>query len=280
VTTIRRRLLAVLLALVVLTAAAAGAIWAGVIGGGTPLAQRLHDAVSVRAILDDLATLQRITRDSGGVRAGGTSGELRAADFVAGELSQMGYEVEGVDISPHMLEVARKNLAVRNLAVPLHLGDVKEMQPGQSFDYVLSMGNSLPHEFGDPNLLRSLGRMYDALRPGGLSIVHIENFDRLYRDGDRFIPSGFSRTAGGTETFIFAIDYFKDLVVFNILSMIEENGVPRFNVDVVEYNPVPVAKLGALMAEAGFHDIEIYGDFQRTPIEESESYDAIFVAHK
>ncbi len=84
----------------------------------------------------------------------------------------------------------------------------------------------------------------------------------------------------GTETFIFAIDYFEDLVVFNILSVIEEDGLRQFNVDVVEYNPVSIAKMSALMVQAGFLDIDIYGDFNRTPIEESESYDAIFVAHK
>jgi SAM-dependent methyltransferase len=200
--------------------------------------------------------------------------------FHCAMLTEMGYDLEGVDASPHMLEVAWKNLAARNLDVPLHLGDVKKMQPLRSYDCVLSMGNSLPHEFGDDNLLRSLERMYDALRPGGLCVIHIENFDRLCRDGDRFIPSRFSHSDGGTEAFIFAIDYYQDLVVFNILSVIEENGFPHFNVDVVEYNPVPVAKLEGLMAEAGFKDIEIYGDFNRTPIEKSESYDAIYVAYK
>jgi glycine/sarcosine N-methyltransferase len=200
--------------------------------------------------------------------------------FHCAMLVSMGYEIEGVDASPHMLEVARQNLAARGLDVPLSLGDVKELQPRRSYDCVLSMGNSLPHEFGDDNLLRSLQRMHDALRPRGLCIIHIENFDRLYRDGERFIPSSYSHTKRGAETFIFAIDYFEDLVVFNILSVIEESGLRQFNVDVVKYNPVSVSKMSALMAQAGFRDIEIYGDFNRTPIEESESYDAIFVAHK
>jgi hypothetical protein len=142
------------------------------------------------------------------------------------------------------------------------------------------MGNSLPHEFGDDNLLKSLQCMHDALRPGGLCIVHSENFDRLYRDGDRFIPSGFRRTGHGSETFIFVIDYFPDLVVFNILSMIEERGIPQFNVDIVKYNPVSVAKLRTLMTQAGFCAIEVFGDFNRMPIEKSESYDAIFVARR
>jgi Methylase involved in ubiquinone/menaquinone biosynthesis len=200
--------------------------------------------------------------------------------FHCAMLAVMGFEVEGVDSSSHMLEVARQNLEERGVEAKLSLGDVKEMRLSYTFDCVLSMGNSLPHEFGDDNLLRSLRHMYDALRPGGLCIVHIENFDRLYMDGDRFIPSLFSHTDNGTDVFIFAIDYFEGLVVFNILSIIEENGLPQFNVDVVKYNPVPIAKLELLMEQAGFRDIDIYGGFDMTPIDESESYDAIFVAHK
>jgi len=200
--------------------------------------------------------------------------------FHCAMLAGMGYDVEGVDASPHMLDVARENLRARGLDVRLHRCDVKEMRPGRSFDCVLSMGNSLPHEFGDENLLASLRRMRESLRDGGLCVVHIENYDRLYAEGDRFIPTRYSRTPTGAEAFIFAIDYLEDRVVFNILSIIEKDGLPRFNVDTVEYNPVSLAKMRALMREAGFRDLEVYGDFLMTPIEQSHSYDAIFVARK
>ena len=114
--------------------------------------------------------------------------------FHCAMLTELGYEVEGVDASPHMLKIARENLARRGLEIPLRLCDVKEMPVENDFDCVLSMGNSLPHEFGDENLLRTLRQMYDALRDGGLSIIHTENFDRLYQDHDRFIPSRFTHT--------------------------------------------------------------------------------------
>jgi hypothetical protein len=34
------------------------------------------------------------------------------------------------------------------------------------------------------------------------------------------------------------------------------------------------------MMQVGFRDIDVYGDFNRMPIEKSESYDAIYIAHK
>ena len=106
----------------------------------------------------------------------------------------------------------------------------------------------------------------------------MEDFDALYRDRDRFIPSRFKRHAGGTEVFIFAIDYLRDRVIFNILSVIERSGKAEFHVDVVEYNPVPVKKLEQLMLETGFTDLAIYCDFRLTPHGLRDTYDAIFVA--
>lgn len=195
-------------------------------------------------------------------------------------LTEMGYYVEGVDISPEMLRVADKNLDERGLKVRLHQADVKSLQLvlDRKFDCVLSMGNSLPHEPTDECLLQALRCMRQALVPGGICIIHMEDFDALYRDRDRFIPSRFKRHAGGTEVFIFAIDYLRDRVIFNILSVIERSGKAEFHVDVVEYNPVPVKKLEQLMLEAGFTDLAIYCDFRLTPYGMRDTYDAIFVA--
>jgi SAM-dependent methyltransferase len=144
--------------------------------------------------------------------------------FHVAMLSEMGYEVEGIDISPDMVRKARENLKGKGLEERVRLGDVKALDAGKKYDCVLSMGNSLPHEFGDKNVSRALGGMFEALKPGGTCIIHMENFDRLYEDGDRFIPSVFRKSEEGTDVFIFSIDYQKEKVVFSILSIIERKG--------------------------------------------------------
>jgi Zn-dependent M28 family amino/carboxypeptidase len=90
---LRRPLVGGLLLLLVVAVGAGVAF--GPIGVGTqaPLAQRLHDAVDVQAILDDMATLQGIADENGGVRAGGTQGQLASAAFVAAVLREAGYRV-------------------------------------------------------------------------------------------------------------------------------------------------------------------------------------------
>ena len=89
-----RRILIVALVLMLVVAGAGAALWATALGGlRAPIASRVADAVSIEAIMADLATLQRITDENDGIRAAGTPGELRAAEFVAAELRAAGYDV-------------------------------------------------------------------------------------------------------------------------------------------------------------------------------------------
>ena len=92
-TLLRRPLLAALVLLLLVGVVAGVAM--GPLGIGSPasLAQELSDAVEVQAILDDMAALQAIADDNGGVRAGGTQGQLASAAFVASALRKAGYRV-------------------------------------------------------------------------------------------------------------------------------------------------------------------------------------------
>lgn len=200
--------------------------------------------------------------------------------FHVAMLSEMGYEVEGIDISPDMVHKARENLKSKGLDAQVRLGDVKALDTGKKYDCVLSMGNSLPHEFRDNNVSLALKKMYGSLNPGGTCVIHMENFDLLYEDGDRFIPSVFRRGEGGMEVFIFAIDYYKEKVVFNILSVIDRKGRPQFEVDTVEYNPIGVNRLDKLLIAAGYRDIQYYEDFRMTPLGKEGTYDLIAVTKK
>lgn len=197
-------------------------------------------------------------------------------------LREMGYRIDGIDISEDMIAKARQNLSERGIVANIRQCDVKQAAStiDQRYDCVLSMGNSLPHEFGDENLLAALRNMREMLHEDGICVIHMENYDLLYEDHDRFIPSVYRRTSEGTDSFIFAIDYFEDKVVFNILSLIERGYEPRFSVDVVEYNPVWTGKLCWLMKKAGFRDIRLYEDFRLTPLGKNRTYDLIAVAKK
>lgn len=201
--------------------------------------------------------------------------------FHVSMLSEMGYTVDGIDISPDMVDRAKRNLEGKMFDADVRVCDVKSLDADNNYDCVLSMGNSLPHEFGDGNVSRALKNMYRALKHGGICVIHMENFDLLYEDGDRFIPSAYSRTGDGAEVFIFAIDYHEKKVTFNVISVIERDGrPPQFDVDVVEYNPIGVGRIKALLSGAGFNGLELYEDFLMTPLGKNRTYDLMVVAKK
>ncbi len=61
---------------------------------GAEIGDALRDAIDIDAILADLAHLQAIAEEHGGVRAAGTEGYNASASFVADELRLAGFEVE------------------------------------------------------------------------------------------------------------------------------------------------------------------------------------------
>jgi SAM-dependent methyltransferase len=77
------------------------------------------------------------------------------------------FEVEGADISPAMLEVARTRLP----GVPLHLADMRKLDLGRQFDAVICLFSSIGY-ITDPSELRStIKRLAEHVRRGGVMIL-------------------------------------------------------------------------------------------------------------
>ncbi len=77
-------------------------------------------------------------------------------------------EFTGVDLSPKMLEVARKNIRAKNLQnVNVKLGDITRLEfPDQGFDAIIS--TLTLHHLPDKDLLRATFReIKRLLKPGG-----------------------------------------------------------------------------------------------------------------
>jgi SAM-dependent methyltransferase len=77
------------------------------------------------------------------------------------------YAVEGADVSPAMLEVARTRLP----DVPLHLADMRKLDLGRQFDAVVCLFSSIGY-ITDPSELRStIARLAAHVGPGGVLIL-------------------------------------------------------------------------------------------------------------
>ena len=77
------------------------------------------------------------------------------------------YSVEGVDIEPSLLEVARGRLP----GVPLHMGDMRHFNLGRQFDVITCLFSSIGYMQTPVDLLHALVNMAGHLAEGGVLIV-------------------------------------------------------------------------------------------------------------
>ena len=89
------------------------------------------------------------------------------------------YTVEGVDLEPGLLEVARSRLP----KVPLHLGDMRTFNLGRQFDVVTCLFSSIGYMQTPEDLLHALANMAGHLAPDGVMLVE------PWLSADRFDPN-------------------------------------------------------------------------------------------
>jgi len=77
------------------------------------------------------------------------------------------YSVEGVDVEPSLLEVARERLP----GVPLHMGDMRYFNLGRQFDVITCLFSSIGYMQTPVDLLHALVNMTGHLTDDGVLIV-------------------------------------------------------------------------------------------------------------
>ncbi len=94
----------------------------------------------------------------------------------ANELALRGYSVVGMDLSPVMIQEARRRAALEETGARFVLGDMRGLVARRRFDGILCLGTSFGY-FDDPSNVRLLKAMASALRPGGRLILELLNRD-------------------------------------------------------------------------------------------------------
>lgn len=128
---------------------------------------RYYDKIySFKDYADEAGRLTAIIR--GHLRSGGK----RLLDVACGtgrhlEYLREQFDVEGLDISPEMLEIACQ----RNPGVPFHQGDTADFDLGRSFDVVTCLFSSIGYVKTMERLKKALTCMVNHLVPGGVLVI-------------------------------------------------------------------------------------------------------------
>ncbi len=185
-------------------------------------------------------------------------------------LSRLAVSVAGVDASPAMIERARENTRRLSSAVALHTGGFSEISSKTSgpFDSIFCLGNSLVHLLTDAELNEALTNFRSVLRPGGVLIVQVLNYERILSEKKELLGR---REAGGM-TFERRYTYHGETVTFTI----SRDG----NTESVVLRPLTQGMLEAACVAAGFTDVNAFGDLALGLFDPAVSTDLVVTARK
>ena len=198
------------------------------------------------------------------------------------KFSELGFEVMGCDISEDMIKKALQNAASSGKDVNFLQADFKDLAEtfDKKFDCVVCWGNSLNHE-PEEGIKKALASMFSVLNDNGCLLIEIRNIPKLKKENERFIPMHYHKEPNGdVKLFVYVVDYHDDWATFNVISVIETDGKPKFEVNSSDYHIISAGKLEELLTEAGFKDMQFYNDIEFNEFSSGQSDGIIIVAKK
>ncbi|HEV7508763.1 MAG TPA: class I SAM-dependent methyltransferase [Thermoanaerobaculia bacterium] len=163
--------------------------------------------------------------------------------FLALLLSEMGHRVKGLDLSPGMVEQARRNAAERGLTAEFAVGDAETVpEPDEAFD-VLVNRNVL---WTLPRPEKAVADWKRVLKPGGLAVVI---------DGDWFDNPFSYRAKRFLGHLLVAVTRFENLWAADRRLRSGYDG--GFDYALPLKGPGNRLKFPRILAEAGFTDVQV-----------------------
>lgn len=107
-------------------------------------------------------------------------------------LARLGYRVTATDPSKRMLDEARRGAKQMAVDITWRRCRFTELPRvvAATFDAVIALGNGLCHQQSAGEIRASLEAMLCCLRPGGVCLVGIKDFDTIRRERPRFHGRG------------------------------------------------------------------------------------------
>ncbi len=177
-------------------------------------------------------------------------------------LAQLGYEVTAADPSAGILARARENAAACDVTrnITFVQSDFQNLHHAVSgpFDAIMTKGSSIPHLLRDEQIEETLLIFYELLRPGGILLIGLRDFEQLLEDRPRFMPG---RIHDGPPEQIITFDIWDwddgPPITVTVNSFIVRGGGQTYQVTKrpVVFRALTADEVEVVMSEVGFANI-------------------------
>lgn len=108
-------------------------------------------------------------------------------------MAQRGHTVVASDLSKMAVERAAREALKLGLNIEFHVADMRDLSalPASHFDAVVVGDNALPHLLSDEDLRRALENISVRLKPGGILLATMRDYDSLLSTRPSFLGPAF-----------------------------------------------------------------------------------------
>ncbi|AZO95010.1 class I SAM-dependent methyltransferase [Halocella sp. SP3-1] len=178
-------------------------------------------------------------------------------------LAEEGYQVSAVDLNQEMIKLARLRVVNSNLAVNFKVADMLKLDKLYSENYfngIYCIGNVLVHLDTKKDIKKALGIMAKLLKPKGVVIIQIINYQRILKNNVTQLPVIINEDKGITFSRRYLLEDSKDKIRF-ITNLSIDKGVRNSYQNTIKLLPLLPDELLDILGEIGFQDVKLYASF-------------------
>ncbi len=188
---------------------------------------------------------------------------------LAVSLSENFRTITGIDINPKMISVAKRKTVKKIPNVKFIKGDmlkIKNHVHSNKFGIISSSGNTISHLKDPKQIEKILLLTRKILKPGGIFIFQIINYDYLAKKKIETLP------LIENEFLIFKRYYKTTGSIINFHSDLRLKKTNTAIKNRINLYPVTPNEIKKILIKTGYKDIELYGGYKKTdPVSESLS---------
>ena len=187
---------------------------------------------------------------------------IRVLDAAAGigtqslPLAQLGFDVTCRDLSAEAISRLQREASARGVSIQVGTADMRGIHESvsTSFDVAIAFDNSLAHLLTDGDILTAFQAIFQTLRPGGVCLFSVRDYDRVNR-GTETVHAYGVRWRGGVRHVPIQVWRWVDHTHYDAtFHVVVEDEVPVVHSMTTRFHAFSVSRLLELLVEAGFVD--------------------------
>lgn len=188
-------------------------------------------------------------------------------------LNDNGYHVVAIDLDEQMIrELQQRNHEVK--AEVLNMLEISKLD--QKFDLIFCIGNSLVHLKDNQEIYEFFVSCYDCLKPKGKLLLQVVNYDRILEKNIKSLSTIEDKEIG--LRFERNYNYQKEQHKIDFNTVLKVKGESLENN--VLLHPIRSNEILELLKQAGFSEVELFGNFKKEAFYPLESIPLVAIGTK